>query len=104
MTSLLIIQDFIKEKGGSISTTDFNELIRTCPEFEEYFLNYLPVGTIVCFGEYEYFGYGPGTSGHVGIVTSKDGHYVEASGYVREGGTNTNLIKHGAELRAFIPC
>ena len=31
VTTDTIIQDFLKEKGGSLSTTDFNELIKTCP-------------------------------------------------------------------------
>ena len=64
----------------------------------------VPVGAIVCFSEYDSFGYGSGDSGHVAIVVDYNGKICEASDYIRKDGININMIEKGnAQYRIFIP-
>lgn len=64
----------------------------------------VPVGAIVCFSEYDSFGYGSGKSGHVAIVVDYNGKICEASDYIRKDGININMIEKGnAQYRIFIP-
>ena len=64
----------------------------------------VPVGAIVCFSEYDSFGYGSGDSGHVAIVVEYNGKICEASDYIRKDGININMIEKGnAKYRIFIP-